>query len=109
VRILRNVYESPAAEESRGPIVDRVDDDEPRRGGVACHDCEPQGLGEQATAEPLALIASIDSKAGDQDGRDRVARHSLRVPPWGGRATDRPRSEAEVARDVGIGEREVAR
>src|SRR3954451_2593154 len=106
-RVLRHVDEAPAAIKARGGFVDGIDDYEACRDRVAGGDGPPQRFGEQATAQPVALVAAVDGEAGDQDGRHRMAGHPAHVTFRGVFATYRAGGEAHIPGDRVTVQREV--
>ncbi len=73
VGIARQFHEVPPLVEAFGSIVDAIEDHRHEGKRAACLVAIAKGLGEQPVAEPVSLVATIDSEPGKDRHRERPA------------------------------------
>lgn len=85
--------------EGNGLVIDGVDDDQSSGNRLAGGDRPHERFGEEEPTVPVAVLALIDSQAGQQDHADGVARESSHEANGRILAEDRAHGKAEIADD----------
>lgn len=88
--------------ESRGLVVDGVDNHQPSGSSLPGGNRLAEGLRKQERAVTLALVEAVDGEAGEQDHADGIRGHRPDQPRRRVGTSNRAHGEAEVADDTVI-------